>query len=135
MSSRHRDDYEAALRRPKPTTESQLDGLSLFAGPTEGDISALRGKLAAIAGELARKAGRHGCTIGDVRITAENAGLLTGQEARAFVDRLNLGELMSDAGLVKTDRFRRSSVARSNGNIHVVHVLPEFAPVDQRREA
>lgn len=79
--------------------------------------------------ELARKSGDAGVTISDVRLTAVQRGLLA---AEAKGRELSfLGALCRAAGLVVTDRTRRSSIDKSHGNRHSVWVLPS----DQRQTA
>lgn len=79
--------------------------------------------------ELARKSGDAGVTISDVRLTAVQRGLLA---AEAKGRELSfLGALCRAAGLVVTDRTRRSTIDASHGNRHSVWVLPS----DQRQTA
>lgn len=134
---RRSDDYEASLRRRKPTAAEQTEGLGLFQSTTttDDDAEQLRARLVRLAQELATKAGAHGVTVGDVRIHATNQGLFTEQESKQRIAALRLETLMRDAGLFVTEQFRRSDVARSNGNPHRVWVVREFAPIDQRKEA
>jgi len=92
-------------------------------------------RLVPVAIELATKAGRHGVTIADLRITAVNRGLLTGEERGR---RLSfLGVVMKKAGLRSTNEFRRSSIEKSHGNPHIVWVLPgaTFGPGDTQGAA
>lgn len=81
--------------------------------------------LVPVAKELARKAGLHGVTVSDLRITAVQRGLLphtaSGREL-SF-----LGAVMKEAGLSGTDQYRRSVVEASHGNLHKVYVLEEAA--------
>lgn len=116
-----------------------LEELPLFA-PREPEPKrwATRGKddqeklvtaLAAIARELAEKAGPYnpatgmgGIIMADVRHIAVARKKLTGQEQGR---RLSfLGNVGRAAGLVATGAFRRSTVDRSNGNLHAVWTLP-----------
>lgn len=78
---------------------------------------------------LAKKAGDSGVTISDVRLTAVQRGLLA---AEAKGRELSfLGALCRMAGLVVTERTRRSTIDQSHGNRHSVWVLP----ADQRQSA
>jgi hypothetical protein len=79
-------------------------------------------ELVPLAQELARKA-PDGITVSDVRLFAVQRGLLTGQEKHRQLSYL--GKVMEAAGLVPTGEYRRSSILRSHGNLHAVHVLPE----------
>lgn len=101
------------------------DQLSIeFATDRTRDIE----RLVPIARELAERARGHGVTIADVRLTAVNRGILTGEEQGR---RLSfLGVVMKKAGLVATNEYRRSHIGRSHGNPHRVFVTPDFA---QRR--
>jgi hypothetical protein len=82
-------------------------------------------RLTPLAAELAERAGERGITISDLRIAAENRGLLTGEEQGR---RLSfLGQVMQRAGLAKNGRYRRSDVPRSHGNLHAEWVSPEYA--------
>jgi hypothetical protein len=94
-------------------------------------------RLIPVALELARKAGRSGVTIADVRITAVNRGILTGQEGAPHPgtgklmkprELSYLGSVMRSAGLVATEEYRRSVVPGSNGNAHKVWLAKEYAP-------
>jgi hypothetical protein len=83
-------------------------------------------RCAAIARELAEKAGRAGLTMEDVRVVAVARGVLTGQETGR---RLSwLGQVPKAAGLVSTGR-RRYSKSR---NPNVLFVLPEYASAAER---
>lgn len=81
-------------------------------------------RLVGIARDLAQKAGRHGVTVSDVRLVAVQRGVLTGQEKGKVL--AFLGTLMERAELYPTDRFRRSDVAKSHGNLHRVHVAKDY---------
>ena len=105
-----------------------MTDLPLFA-PLADDLTRDIERLTKLASELGPKAGHHGVTVSDLRIAAENAGILTGQESASRMKRLNLGAILLAADLYRTKRYRRSSVPRSHGNIHVVHVIREFAEV------
>lgn len=75
-------------------------------------------RLVPVARELATSAGADGVTVGDLRTAAVARGLLTGEERGkrlAF-----LGGVMRAAGLVRSEEYRRSSIDRSHGNLHVV---------------
>lgn len=74
--------------------------------------------------ELARKAGAHGVTVGDVRLRAQREGLLPQHPSGRQLSWLT--GLPKRAGLVATDRRRLSPLPHSRNN-HVVYVLPEAA--------
>ena len=79
--------------------------------------------------ELAQKAGDAGVTVSDVRLTAVQRGLLA---AEAKGRELSfLGALCRMAGLIPTERTRRSTIDQSHGNRHTVWTLS----ADQRRTA
>ena len=83
----------------------------------------LMDQLAELARELAWKAGLDGCTVSDVRIVANQRGILIPSPAHY------LGSLMRRAGLVKTQRSRCSDVATSHGTSHPVWVEPRYREV------
>lgn len=112
------------VARPAP----RPDAPDLFSQPAESPAWSVSGeqdierqieRMAAIARELGEKAGDRGCTISDVRITAENRGVLTGEERGRRLSYL--GTVMKRAGLEPTEEFRRSDIPRSNGNLHRVY--------------
>jgi hypothetical protein len=79
--------------------------------------------------ELAQKAGESGITVSDIRLTAVQRGLL---ESEARGRELSfLGAACRAAGLLATNRTRRSTIDQSHGNRHTVWVLPS----DERRSA
>jgi hypothetical protein len=82
-------------------------------------------RLVPLAVELAERAGTSGITISDVRVTAENRGILTGEEKGARLSYL--GKVMEAAGLTATPHFRRSNIPKSHGNLHRVFVHPRAA--------
>lgn len=87
-------------------------------------------RLVPLAQELARKAGRHGVTVSNLRFAAIKDGLLTGEEQGR---RLSfLGKVMHAAGLVSTGQYRRSDIAKSHGNIQLIWTVPAFAPQQER---
>jgi hypothetical protein len=73
--------------------------------------------------ELAEKAGESGITVSDVRLYAVHRNLLTGSERGRSLSWM--GALMKAAGLVPTDRTRRSEIAKSHANRHTVWVLKQ----------
>ena len=79
-------------------------------------------RLVPLARELAEKAGEYGVTVADLRIYAVNRGYLTGQESGRQLSYL--GSVMRHAGLVATDRWRRSQIPKSHGNAQVVWRSP-----------
>ena len=101
------------------------EGLPLFAFDCERDIE----RLTRLAAELGLKAGRHGVTVSDLRIAAENRGILTGDESAARMKQLNLGAVMRAAGLYATKQYRRSDVGRAHGNLNAVWTTIEWAEV------
>lgn len=78
-----------------------------------------------IARELAAKAGEAGVTVADIRLVAERQGLLTGTETGRTLSWL--GALHEAAGLERTGQYRRSFLARSNGNLQMAWRLPDAA--------
>lgn len=78
-----------------------------------------------IAQRLARGAGASGVTVTDVREEAVKRGLIPALgEGRSLS---YLGALGKKAGLVATDRVRRSHIEGTHGNRQTVWVAPEFA--------
>jgi len=100
-----------------------VEDLPLFAAAGEPDPERQIERLVPIARELAERAGAHGVTVSDIRIAAENRGLLTGEERGR---RLSwLARVPRAAGLRPVPgAFRRSAVARSHANLHQVYVAP-----------
>lgn len=82
-------------------------------------------RLIPLAQELARKAGADGVTVADLRLYAVQRGILTGQETGRQLSYL--GAVLTLAGLAKSERFRRSVIEQSHGNLHRVFVAPEYA--------
>jgi hypothetical protein len=72
--------------------------------------------------ELAEKAGESGITVSDVRLYAVHRNLLTGSERGRSLSWM--GALMKAAGLVPTDRYARSTIEKSHGNLMRVWTLP-----------
>ena len=105
-----------------------MTDLPLFA-PLADDLERDRERLVDLARELGLKAGRSGVCVSDLRIAAVNRGILTGEESSTRMKRLNLGAIMTRAGLIATRNYRRSDVARAHGNLNVVHVIQEFTEV------
>ena len=97
-------------------TQTGLRKLRLTAGKHEAAIRAL----VPLAQELARKAGLHGVTVCDLRVTATQRGLLGASTGRQFSF---LGAVMRAAGLRATDQWRRSILEASNGNLQRVWCL------------
>lgn len=78
-----------------------------------------------IAQRLAREAGAEGVTVADVREVALKQWIIPPLgEGRSLS---YLGALMKRAGLVATDRVRRSHIEGSHGNRNTVFVAPEYA--------
>lgn len=101
------------------------------AAKTEGRARAARGhepdiqRLIPLAQEVARRAGVHGVTVGDIRLVAQRQGLLT--QANVGRGLSWLTALPKRAGLVATGHRRLSPLPKSR-NDHMVYTLPEFAP-------
>lgn len=132
MTGRRRSDYDDPERMPAKERHAELP---LFA-PSSTDLGmqaleetaakheAMITMLVPIARELAEKAKGYGVTISDVRLTAIQRGLLPPDaEGRALSF---LGAVLARAGLVPTERFRRSDIARAHGNLNRVATLPEY---------
>lgn len=142
---RHVDAQRARERAQR--AEDATEGLALFAGgpvepprPRAPLTSLQRGlaalhetaakhadgiqRLAPLARELADAAGPDGITVSDLRVAAVARRLLTGQERGRELSWL--GAVMTRAGLVRTDDYRRSDVERSHGNLHRVFVAQEY---------
>jgi hypothetical protein len=111
----------APQRAPNP---AQLEAWAT-PRPPELERQYLEKSLVAIAQELARKAGAQGVTMCDVRIYAEQRGLLTGQEHDRSLSWLHGIPRM--AGLVTSGRVRPSTLPRAHGNYQRVWILPAFA--------
>lgn len=78
-------------------------------------------RLVPLARELAARAGSDGVTVSDLRITATQQGLLGASSGRGLS---YLGAIFRAAGLVPTDRYRRSDVPQAHGNLGRVWCLP-----------
>jgi hypothetical protein len=85
----------------------------------------LEKNLVRIAQELAMRAGKHGVTVCDIRIHAEQRGLLTGEERGRQLSWLCL--IPRKAGLKSTGQVRPSTRPRAHGNFQRTWVLPAFA--------
>jgi hypothetical protein len=111
------------------TREPSPDQIQLWSTQSASKHSHRIALLIPIVRTLALKAGDSGVTISDVRLTAVQRGLLA---AEAKGRELSfLGALCRMAGLIATERTRRSTIDASHGNRHSVWVLP----ADQRRTA
>lgn len=84
-------------------------------------------RLAGLAVEIALREGPDGVTVSDVREEAERIGILTGEETGERMKRLKLHTVCRRAGLLLTDRLRRSKVPRAHSNRNAVYVHPRFA--------
>lgn len=112
-------------RPPSPTTVG-IAARDRLAGRHAEEIAAL----IPIAQALALRAGSLGIIAADVRLAGVQQGILP---ARPVGRSLSwIGVVMLAADLVPTGEYRRSFLARSNGNLQRVYVHPDFAP---RREA
>ena len=78
-------------------------------------------RLVPLARELAARAGLDGVTVSDLRIVAVQRGLLGASSGRGLS---YLGAIFRAAGLVPTDRYRRSDVPQAHGNLGRVWCLP-----------
>lgn len=83
--------------------------------------------LVPLATELAQRVGLVGLTVADLRAEAERRGLFKPGLNTRDRSLSYLGAVLRSAGLVPTDRTRRSFLPQSHGNRHVVHVAPEYA--------
>lgn len=110
-----------AFHDPEPLSSGALQGMTRAAGKHEQQIRAL----IPLAQELGRKVESLGCTVSDLRLYAVQRGLLTEKEKGRELSYL--GVVMKRAGLVATDRVRRSGIRRSHGNLHRLFVLPAYA--------
>lgn len=110
-------------REPDP---SQIDAWSSQSASKHSHRIAL---LIPIVRELAAKAGDAGCTVSDIRLTAVQRGLLA--ESAKGRELSFLGALCRMAGLIPTERTRRSTIDQSHANRHTVWILPS----DQRQTA
>ena len=140
MTSRTADPVELELqRRHRPTTTAPTDPFDLFSiGPAPAEPrlppraadaeTPVQRDLIAILIPLARELARtHGTvTVGDVRVLAEQRGLITNTEGAHVLDKL--GSLMKRAGLkALPDQYRRTyagELERSHGNLHRVWAHP-----------
>lgn len=110
-----------------------MSNLSLrFPAPGTGrPTELLRNRLETLAGELLLSRGAQGCSVGDLRYSAENRGLLTGDESEAFMNALRLGHVIRAAGGFPNGDYRRSRAKRAKRSLNAVYTLREFLPVDQ----
>ena len=83
--------------------------------------------LVPLATELAQRVGQVGLTVADLRAEAERRGLFKAGLNTRDRSLSYLGSVMKAAGLVATDRTRRSFLPQSNGNRHVVWLAPRDA--------
>jgi hypothetical protein len=81
-------------------------------------------RLAVIAERLAADAGMYGITVSDIRLEAFRKGILTGYEPGRQLSYM--GSVPPAAGLVKTDKTRRSNLAVTHRIRQVVWVHPSF---------
>lgn len=89
---------------------------------TAAKNQALIETLVPLAQELAKKAGETGVTVADLRITAVQRGLLTGEEKGRALSFL--GAVMKRAGLQATYELRRSQIPATHGIRNRVWVRP-----------
>ena len=111
------------------TREPSPDQIQLWSTQSASKHSHRITLLVPVVRELAKKAGDAGVTVSDVRLTAVQRGLLQ-SEARGR-DLSFLGAVCRAAGLIPTERTRRSTIDQSHGNRHTVWTLS----ADQRQTA
>ena len=83
--------------------------------------------LVPLATELAQRVGAVGLTVADLRAEAERRGLFKPGLNTRDRSLSYLGAVMKAAGLVATDRTRRSFIPHSNGNLLRVWTTPQVA--------
>ena len=119
--------FDVTAPSPRPTsTQLGIEARDTTAAKHQRDID----RLCPLARELAEKAGDAGITVSNIRLAAVARGLLTGEETGRSL--AGLGKVCEAAGLENTGRTRRSSIPKSHGNRHSVHVLPAFGRAPQR---
>ncbi len=104
------------------TREPAPDQVELWSTQSAGKHSHRIELLKPVVLELARRAGDAGVTVSDVRLTAVQRGLLSSSAKGRELSFL--GAVCRAAGLLATDRTRRSTIDASHGNRHSVWVLP-----------
>lgn len=107
-----------SLFDPLPALQLGRRQLSRTASKHKRDIE----RLVPLARELAAKAGAAGVTVTDLRLYAEQRGVLTGQESGRRLSYL--GAVMKAAGLVNTSEHRRSFIVRTHGNLQSIWRAP-----------
>lgn len=103
---------------------AQLGFAALDVAASRAERQALIKQLIPIAEELAVRAGKHGITVANLRHAAARRGLLP--ETGTGRSLSFLGAVLRCADLVRTDRFRRSTVIASHGNNHRIYVAPGY---------
>lgn len=111
------------------TREPSPEQIQLWSAQSAAKHSHRITLLVPVVRELAQKGGENGVTVSDVRLTAVQRGLLS--ESAKGRELSFLGAVCRAAGLLATNRTRRSTIDASHGNRHTVWVLPS----DQRASA
>jgi hypothetical protein len=75
-------------------------------------------RLVPLAQEIAEKSRDFGYTVSDIRITAVQRGLLTGEEKGRRLSFLHA--VPKAAGHTQTGQYRRSDVQKAHGNLNAV---------------
>lgn len=109
-------DFLGAMKKRTPRAKGSLQST---AAKHEKEIELLKPLVV----ELAREAGDDGIIVADLRIAAVKRGLLPATSRGKELSWL--GAVMEAAGLTKTDRWRRSHIDESHGNMQRVWVLEE----------
>lgn len=107
----------------RPRKEPPPEQISLWAESGSSEHDHELQLLIPIAQRLAREAGAAGVTISDIREEATKRGLLPPLGKGRSLSYL--GALGKRAGLIATDRTRRSSIEGSNGNRNTVWISQE----------
>lgn len=123
MRGRCQQDHDPEQIRREDSSDLPIFATSTEEGLAARDATAAKHardveRLVPVARELAAKAGPAGVTVADLRLTAVQRGLLTGQETGRSLSYL--GKVMEAAGLENTGTYRRSFLAKSNGNLQSV---------------
>ena len=122
------DPYLYENRPPRPSKEPPREQLDAFAQIGASEHETEIQLLIPIAQRLARESGAEGCTVADVREEAARRGLIPPLGKGRSLSYL--GALMKRAGLVATDRTRRSHIEGSNGNRGTVWISTEYVRED-----
>lgn len=115
---------DSLTRKPSRPSSPPREQLGLWSESGTSEHETEIQLLIPIAQRLAREAGVSGVTVADVREEAARKGLIPPLGKGRSLSYL--GALMKRAGLVATDRTRRSHIEGSNGNRQTVHIAPEY---------